>query len=896
MSTPAARRPKDARRAVRNRGEAPRSPGKVEIEEISGRYLIRPAGLRTDEGVRLVGEMVADDAIVIVVAVSDELAEDLWRGLGTILGHAGRRRVILLAMSGAGQEPPGRGEPSLAQRIVDAWNVTVVAPAGDVVVVPGGALFALPAGGDTDPGWRLFAPGETPRPLGLRLPVPEWRTPLADTVSAPEARGRTSATGDQVVHPRTSDESAGTPAGTVRVTAVPAGILVHPSRTPPPDVGDLSYAIYPTGDQPSVLVTGQVTASALAAALAPAVTRPEWRRHPLRLVPADGGDLLPLGQDVARELELYVEVLTGPPVDLGTSEGPHIVVLDAEGSPAWTPFMASVLCGPPGRDGVTPPPTPFDWQLPVAGMRVADSAHGVLWLGDMWRLAVTRAGLWAYPADADPDCFPTHLVAARPVRPDIVRIDVGADGRTVDDEIWLLLDDVLHGLPRGPRARLLLAVHGTVTPDGAEALHVLTSRHAIRVESGATRFTEPSRRSYEVRVPAPPVPVESGATRFTEPSSRSYEARVPAPPGEETPAEQVPRPPGESAPAPVRRPTRSPAEEETPAEQVPRPPGESAPAPVRRSARSPAEPDGHRVPRPPGEATPTRRPAAQWTVRVPVEPAHSPPAGGPVTPSLSIPPPPSIPEAPVVVPLERTEHATLVPDPPGDEERAAFRAMVGLAWDRHAAPVRRTFSRLPSITATDRAAAAADLIAVRIYLTSPADGDFGPAAVRSGMPELRPYLSCLAAGLGRLPTYRGAVLRGVDMSVGEDLAGIVCTEPGPVGGVPLADGGWPSTRAAYVIWSDTARRVTALFDGGTEHRGVVFGPGTRFAVLDVRQGDADTPDLVLLRELPPGVMGAEEFAAAGRLARTRLDDALKTVRPESSPRPWSAYCLGTIGR
>jgi hypothetical protein len=54
-------------------------------------------------------------------------------------------------------------------------------------------------------------------------------------------------------------------------------------------------------------------------------------------------------------------------------------------------------------------------------------------------------------------------------------------------------------------------------------------------------------------------------------------------------------------------------------------------------------------------------------------------------------------------------------------------------------------------------------------------------AVRSGGENLRPYLSCLASGLGRLPTYLGAVVHGVDAPVRAELTGTVLTEPGPVG-------------------------------------------------------------------------------------------------------------------
>jgi hypothetical protein len=818
MTRPSVRRSGKARRAAR--ADAPRPSG-VETEEIGGHYLLRPAGARTDEDTRLVAEVAGDDATVVVVAVPDDLADDLRTALGDVLGHVHRLRPVLLAMSGAGDEPSeGSGGASLAQRIADAYDLTVVAPVGDVVVVPGGGLFAYSAE-EADPGWRSYAPGEESRPLGPRWPVREWGTPLADTAAT---RPMTSAPTDRVVYG--GKAARATPAGShaaIAVMTVPAGFLLRPADTPAPQAGELPYAIAPAGDRPSVLVAGRIAAGDAATILAEAVARPEWRRHPLRLVPTDTGDVLPLGQALARDLGVAVEVLTGPPVCLDTSEGPHVVVLDAEGRPAWTPFTSSVLCRPPGSGGAAPPPEPLDWEPPAAGMRIADAAYGVLRFGEVWRLAVTRAGLWAYPADADPERYPAELTTARPVVAETIRIDIGIPGRTVDDEVWLLLDEVLRGLPHRPRARLLFAVHGTATADADEALRVLARRHAALVETGEAREVD---------------------------AERIPEGRVPAPPG---------------------APSASPAGRAAPS---------SPPVPRRESTVAPDSPAG-----PP----PTMPPAMPPTMSAAMPAATPPAASGGPRPGR----PAGAASGAVVVSPGR---------PSTDEERAAFRAMVGLAWDTHAAPIRRTFSRLPAIAAAERAAAAVDLVAVRLYLTSAADEEFGPETARAGGEAARPYLACLASGLARLPTYRGAVLHGADTRVRTDLVGTMLTEPGAIGGVPLSPesrAGWPPTATVYVIWSHTARRVAALFDAGeTRRKDVVFGPGSRLAVLDVRQGDADTPDLVLLRELPARPAGAdaaaEETPSSGRLAVTRLDEALKSVGPAGGEE-WPAHCLGPIG-
>ena len=769
---------------------APASGG-VTVEEIGGCFLLRPADERPGEQIELIGTLAPDDDVaVIVVAVPDDRAAAMWPRRGEVLTQVRQKpRPVVLAMSDAGRARPG--EHALARRIADAWELTVVAPAGDVVLVPGGTMFTHASQGEAESQWWSFAPDTEPTPLGLRWPAPVWRGALAEVAISPE--------------------------GPV-LTAVPAGMLVQRPGTSPPAPDDLAYAIPAAADRPSILVDAKVTAFDLGGVLAGPVTRPEWRRHPLRLVPAGAGDLLPLGQAVARDLGIDVEVLTGPPVDLsGTPRDPagqRVMLLDDAGRPVWSPFAASVLCRPPGRDGVTPPPRPLDWRPPLAGMRVADVEYGVLRLGDAWRVAVTRAGLWAYPADADPEHFPDRLAAAWPTTAGILRVDVGTADRTLDDRVWPLLDELLGALRPGSRARLHLAVHGATTAEGEEAVRKLAARYGAGVEAVQTPSQEAA-------------PVREVAT-------------------------------SSAAPTPAAAPAAKPTEPTNPA----------APA---RSA-SPAPPA---APAAPAVRKPGVRPVVESTAAIPV----------------------------TVTPGRRST----------DDERAAFRAMVGLGWDSHAAPIRRTFSRLPAIAATERAAAAVDLVAVRLYLTSRPDGAFGPAAVRAGGENLRPYLSCLASGLGRLPTYRGAVVRGVDASVNPDLNGAVLTEPGPVGGLSLTGEGardWPPTATVYVIWSDTGRRVAALFDAddpagpsaSAAKRGdVVFEPGSRFAVLDVRPGDADTPDLVLLRELAATAFPAEEGASGetvpgGRLALTRLEEALGGVRPRAaSSSVWPEHCLGPIG-
>ncbi|WP_147437108.1 hypothetical protein [Streptomyces sp. TLI_171] len=126
---------------------------------------------------------------------------------------------------------------------------------------------------------------------------------------------------------------------------------------------------------------------------------------------------------------------------------------------------------------------------------------------------------------------------------------------------------------------------------------------------------------------------------------------------------------------------------------------------------------------------------------------------------------------------------------------------------------------------------------------------------------------CVTAGLRRLPSYRGAAWARVSIggSGGAWFAGRDTVD----------DWGWTTafTRADgsaegdtdLLIWSATARR-TAVLDRDFPTR-VVFLPGTRFQVLDVRE---DGPRrTVLLREVAvaePDAPGVEPGALSPRAA------------------------------
>jgi hypothetical protein len=193
-------------------------------------------------------------------------------------------------------------------------------------------------------------------------------------------------------------------------------------------------------------------------------------------------------------------------------------------------------------------------------------------------------------------------------------------------------------------------------------------------------------------------------------------------------------------------------------------------------------------------------------------------------------------------------------------------------YDAAASSVGRVLAENPGIRSESGAPASdllTDLVALRLYLS----GSAQPLddAVRAGKvgPHV-PFGRCVAAGLRRLPSYRGATRLRATLAEAEwqwyhdrhvvtewafcsALAG---------GGAPL-----PGT-VEFRIWSMTGRR-TSLLEPRLPGQ-VLFLPGTNFKVLRVSSDDGRQ---VLLREL-----SATEVEADGRveLDRVPLDEIALT--------------------
>ncbi|MFE3144377.1 hypothetical protein [Streptomyces scopuliridis] len=425
-----------------------------------------------------------EDGTVTIVAIAvGEATAALWPRLSETLDSLRDEGTssVRLVMSGAGADHPDR--PALARHIAEAWKMTVEAPDGPVLVVPGGSVFVPPGRG----GWRRFAPGQEPEELGPRTPAPGWQTALR------HAPART--------------------AGGCVVDQIPAGLVIRPAGANAPRPGDLFHAIPVDPKHPAVVVGvpwgEDVVATDVAEVLAalPAVVR-----RGVRLAPGGRRDLLPLGQSVAGLLNVEIEVTTGLPLiaadrPLGRF-GVRSVLTGPDGEPRWLPFVDAVMClppeepvtatagepepagtgGGPARSGPTTAPAPrlLRWSTPAPELGLTQD--GVARLSDAWQAVATRAGLWVGPSGAAPP------LTARPVSVEGPVVEVGRGGDRLDASLWPLLSGFLGRLAPDIRSRTTLHVHA-ITPDGGRALRGLAAEHALRVISfAAAPAARPVRR------------------------------------------------------------------------------------------------------------------------------------------------------------------------------------------------------------------------------------------------------------------------------------------------------------------------------------------------------------------------------------------------------------------
>ncbi|MER8223578.1 hypothetical protein ABTZ58_23905 [Streptomyces sp. NPDC094143] len=406
--------------------------------------------------------------------------------------------------------------------------------------------------------------------------------------------------------------------------------------------------------------------------------------------------------------------------------------------------------------------------------------------------------------------------------------------------------------------------------------------------------------------PSPPAP---GVGPSPSPDTATDASGSPAGVGREpaartTAPDRQPRSGAVPAPPTAARPQGSGPDTNRPASAEPSPPPSPAAPSLPAEPITPASPHtpvtGNTAPVPPTSPRPTPPPAPSppASPAAPVSPVSTAGSAVPVSAATAS-----------TTPLSRTGRPATTASPPvhrspDAQDRAAFRRFTGSAWDGHAAGVARALTRMPVLRGQDPDVVRTDLVAVRAYLSSPS----GPLhhaelarSLRTGDPSRLPYALCLVSGLRRLPTYRGAVVRGGPAPTGVEslLPGTVLHDPAPISGLPLSAAAVPVTAVRYAVWSSTAHRVRALAVAGAGAGGadeVVFPPGSVFRVLQVRPGD--TEPMVLLREVPGARSGPEEPAGlndADRTALTRLSAALDALPAIGGPdHRWPTRCAGPL--
>ncbi|MEW2443182.1 hypothetical protein [Micromonospora marina] len=220
-------------------------------------------------------------------------------------------------------------------------------------------------------------------------------------------------------------------------------------------------------------------------------------------------------------------------------------------------------------------------------------------------------------------------------------------------------------------------------------------------------------------------------------------------------------------------------------------------------------------------------------------------------------------------------------------ERQRLRAALGPNYDLLASRVNRFLARRPGLRVpapgSDLDALTTDLVAVLAYLVG--DRAAADAVLRATGPagDLA-FLTCLASGLGRLPTRRGLVHLVRDRLSGPDYrTGQLLVEPGLlVASTAVARG-----PLSYTIWSVTGRLTGDLADDPTRHNEVIFPARCGFSVLGVESDESGVR--VYLREVVEGIAangpGADEALLRHMRDTVRSSDLTAAGGPEVGSAP-----------
>ncbi|WDZ83732.1 hypothetical protein [Micromonospora cathayae] len=185
-----------------------------------------------------------------------------------------------------------------------------------------------------------------------------------------------------------------------------------------------------------------------------------------------------------------------------------------------------------------------------------------------------------------------------------------------------------------------------------------------------------------------------------------------------------------------------------------------------------------------------------------------------------------------------------------DAERSWLRQRFSQEFDAAASSVARLLAEHPRLHAGD--GSVADAVAVRLYLSRAGEAvDRALRSERAGEAVL--FARCVAAGIGRLPSHRGATClsaRLTGTALREIAARRILTDAAFTHALTDPPVDLPGD-VDVLLWSMTARRTRLLEPEGDHHVGsrVLFPPGTRFKVLETAEPGPGRPGRLLLREL-----------------------------------------------
>ncbi|MGW5642780.1 hypothetical protein ACWEV3_17800 [Saccharopolyspora sp. NPDC003752] len=359
-------------------------------------------------------------------------------------GDSGPMPGIRLLVGRSGLAGPD-GQAPLAARLSERLNVEVVAPDGNLLMLPGGELFSV---GEAT-GWVGFRPGKHKTHTGPRHPIPSWQDPLSETLRRRAADPR------------------------ISITSIPAGLWVRAAGAGVRPMSDMAYGVPVSGARLAIVVGApgeeQPSLEALAGLVA---ALPGKLRQTLGLIcyGPEPDPARPLAQRLADLLAIPVHCCHAVP-QYRPDGAKTWKSLDAAGQRAWLPFVLESL----HRPGV--PPLPRNWVQPVAGM--VGAGVGAYWLQDGWLVDVLPSGLLVRPVRT-----PVDPVAARLAPdPEAVNLVVTAAAGAPSGRVLTTVERMVRLLPAETRARLRLvatphAAPGYLAGLGRElglGVHVLTA-------------------------------------------------------------------------------------------------------------------------------------------------------------------------------------------------------------------------------------------------------------------------------------------------------------------------------------------------------------------------------------------------------------------------------------